>query len=407
MSTAPAAKAAPYGGPAAPGAASAGEPAARPAARTAASARESAAGPTPLAGIRVVEFAGAGPAPFAAMLLADLGADVVRIERPEPGELPADPADTMLRRRTIVVADLKDADDLARVRALAASADVLVEGFRPGVMERLGLGPEELRTANPRLVYGRMTGWGQSGPWADRVGHDLGYLSITGMLHAIGPAEHPVVPLNLVADYGGGAMFLVTGILAALLERTRTGRGRTIDAAMIDGVAQLGHAQFSLAASGRWRDERAANLIDGGAPFYTVYACADGRHVAVAALEARFYGALLDGLGLDAATLPARDDPANWPELRGRLAAAFASRTRDEWAAAFDGTEACVTPVLSMREAPAHPQAVARGIHLDHHGRLAPAAAPRFDGAAPGRTPARPARSTLDDALAAWTMEEA
>lgn len=365
----------------------------------------------PLRGIRVVEFAGLGPAPFAAMLLADLGADVVRIDRPSPdAETPViDPFDTTLRSRTIVAADLKDEVARDRVLALVDRADVLVEGFRPGVMERLGLGPAELAARNPRLVYGRMTGWGQEGPWAGRVGHDLNYLSITGMLHAIGQADRPSVPLNLVADYGGGAMFLVAGVLAALVERGVSGRGQVVDAAMVDGVGQLGHVHRAMLGAGAWRDERSANLIDGGAPFYDVYACADGRHVAVAALEPAFYAALVDGLGdaLDPAAARlderARHDRANWPALRSALTAAFARRSRDEWAAHFDGTDACVTPVLALGEAARHPHLVARGWTGSWGGHEAPAPAPRLDrsGAA---TPAFPPRlaGSLDEAIAQW-----
>ncbi len=334
-----------------------------------------------------MEFGGIGPAPFATMLLADLGAEVVRIDRPGPGGAPVvDPADTVLRGRTIVAADLKDAEAAERVRRLVDRADVLVEGFRPGVMERLGLGPDDLLARNPRLVYGRMTGWGQHGPWADRVGHDLNYLSITGMLHAIGPAEAPAVPLNLVADYGGGAMFLVTGILAALVERAVSGQGQVVDAAMVDGVGQLSHVFRAMLAAGTWSDRRAQNLIDGGAPYYSVYGCADGAHVAVGALEPAFYAALIAGLGDDlepgVAALD-RDDRATWPALRAGLESAFACRTRDEWATHFDGTDACVTPVLTMTEAEGHPHLVARGVFGEWGGRSAPAPAPRLD-----RTPA-------------------
>ncbi|MFF2370910.1 CaiB/BaiF CoA transferase family protein [Agromyces sp. NPDC058110] len=359
----------------------------------------------PLAGIRVVEFAGIGPAPFAAMLLADLGADVVRIDRPGPGGAPAiDQADTTLRTRTVVAADLKDQEARDRVRDLVDRADVLVEGFRPGVMERLGLGPADLSARNPRLVYARMTGWGQTGPWAERVGHDLNYLSITGMLHAIGPADRPAVPLNLVADYGGGAMFLVTGVLAALVERGVSGRGQVVDTAMVDGVGQLSHVFRAMLADGRWHDERAANLLDGGTPYYDVYACADGRHVAVAPLEAPFYRALIAGLGddLDPAVAAfddaARLDPANWPAMRAAFTDAFGRRSRDDWTAVFDGTDACVTPVLAMAEAPRHPHLDARGWTGEWGGHEAPAPAPRLSrsGAARPEFPPRLVGSTAE-----------
>jgi alpha-methylacyl-CoA racemase len=357
----------------------------------------------PLTGLRVVELAGMGPAPHAAMLLADLGADVVRVERPAgvpSGQAP----DQMLRGRTRVEADLKEPVDLERVQALIGCADVLLEGFRPGVAERLGLGPAECFGRNPRLVYGRMTGWGQDGPLAARAGHDINYLSLTGALHAVGRAgERPVPPLNLVADFGGGSMLLLTGVLAALWERERSGHGQVVDAAMVDGVGVLLQTAWSLRGAGAWSDERGRNLLDGGAPFYDTYECADGRYVAVGALEERFYEQLLDGLGLAGATLPDRDDPANWPALRERLSTVLASRTRDEWARAFEGTDACVTPVLRFDEVAGHPHTAARGGIVELDGVQQAAPAPRFSRTAP-EPPTAPAAAPVpaDAVLARW-----
>jgi alpha-methylacyl-CoA racemase len=285
----------------------------------------------PLVGVRVVELAGIGPVPHAAMVLADLGADVVRVERPPgrglqitDGERP----DLMLRGRRSVAADLKDPAGLRLVQRLLDRADVLIEGLRPGVAERLGLSPAECAERNPRLVYARMTGWGQDGPWAGRVGHDINYLSVTGTLHAIGRAQgRPVVPLNLVGDYGGGSMFLVMGVLAALLERQNSGRGQVVDAAMVDGAGVLSQMIWALRAMGAWSDRRGVNLLDGGCPFYDTYTCADGRFVAVGALEPHFYAALLQGLELDPAELPDQADRSGWPELRRRFAEVFGRRT--------------------------------------------------------------------------------
>ena len=339
----------------------------------------------PLSGVRVVELAGIDPGPHAAMVLADLGADVVRVERPGPvggaGE-----RDVTLRGRRWVRADLKSADDRARVLALVEKADVLVEGFRPGVAERLGIGPDECLSRNPRLVYGRMTGWGQQGPRAARAGHDLNYLSLTGALAAMGrPGSPPPPPLNLVADYGGGSMLLLVGVLAALVERERSGLGQVVDAAMVDGVSLLAQLVWSMRAIGAWPGPRGGNLLDGGAPFYDCYACADGRYIAVAALEPPFYAALLQGLGLSEADLPAQYDPTGWPVLREAFATTIAQRTRDEWAEAFDGTDACVTPVLTWDEAAAEGHLVERGTLIDVDGVAQAAPAPRFSrtGAAP------------------------
>jgi alpha-methylacyl-CoA racemase len=333
----------------------------------------------PLAGLRVVELAGIGPGPHAAMLLADLGADVVRVERPAATPRPGGKPDWVLRGRRSVTADLKEPAGLELVLRLAERADVLIEGFRPGVAERLGIGPDRCLELNPRLVYARMTGWGQHGPMAARAGHDINYISLTGMLHAIGPAGGPpVVPLNLLGDFGGGSAYLVIGVLAALAERQRSGTGQVIDAAIVDGVSSLGQQIWSMRATLGWRDQRGANLLDSGAPFYGVYECADGRHVAVGAIEPQFYGALLAGLGLDQADLPGQHDQASWPAIRQRFAVIFATRARDEWAAVFAGTDACVTPVLSLAEAPADPHMAARQSLVTLGGVIQAGVAPRF-----------------------------
>lgn len=340
----------------------------------------------PLAGLRVVEFGGIGPGPHAAMVLADLGADVVRVERPAGGlRVGAPDRDATLRGRRSVAADVKTEEGRGLVLDLVAEADVVVEVFRPGVAERLGLGPDECLSRNPRLVYARMTGWGQDGPWADRVGHDINYLGLTGTLAALGrPDERPAFPINLLADYGGGSMFLLVGVLAALVERQQSGRGQVVDAAMVDGVSVLSQLVWSLRAQGEW-GPRGSNLLDGGAPFYDVYTCADGRFVAVGALEPQFYAALLEGLGLADEELPAQDDRSGWPRLRTLFTAAFASRDRDEWAQVFDGTDACVTPVLEADEAVVHPHLAARGTLVDVDGVVQAAPAPRFSRTPPAK----------------------
>jgi len=334
----------------------------------------------PLQGIRVVELAGIGPGPFCAMLLADLGADVIRVDRPRgAGGLPDPVAATAGRGRRSIVVDLKHPAGAGVVLDLVAGADVLIEGFRPGVAERLGLGPEVCLDRNPRLVYGRMTGWGRTGPYAAMAGHDIDYIALAGALHAIGTEESPVPPLNLVGDYGGGALYLAVGILAALVERQQSGRGQVVDAAMVDGAASLMTVFYELHAAGLWRDAREVNLLDGGAPFYRTYRTADDRYVAVGALEPAFYQELVTGLGLDGEELPAQMDQRRWPELRERFAAAFRERSRDEWERIFAGTDACVAPVLSLDEAPAHPHNVARGTFVTTPDGPVPAPAPRFD----------------------------
>jgi alpha-methylacyl-CoA racemase len=362
----------------------------------------------PLAGLRVLELAGIGPGPHAAMILADLGADVVRIDRPVPGEAPVPNApalDYLLRGRRSVALDLKAPADRDRMFALVGAADVLLEGYRPGVTERLGIGPDECLAANPRLIYARMTGWGQDGPFAHTAGHDLNYISLTGALHAMGrPGERPAPPLNLVGDFGGGSMLVLVGILAALWERARSGQGQVVDAAMVDGVTLLSQMFWAFRPSGAWLDERGVNLLDGGAPNYDTYECADGRYVAVGALESKFWRAVLTGLGLDPDEIPDRNDPANWPDIRKRLTAVFASKSRDEWAAVFTGTDACVTPVLDWSEASAHPHVAARGTIIELDGVEQAAPAPRFS-RTPLPTPKPPPRTGEHTAevFADWT----
>ncbi|NIJ11059.1 alpha-methylacyl-CoA racemase [Saccharomonospora amisosensis] len=339
----------------------------------------------PLTGIRVVELAGIGPGPHAAMILADLGADVVRVERPGSGDDSA-----MLRGRRSVVADLKTPEGRALALRLAEKADVLLEGFRPGVAERLGLGPADCHAVNPRLVYGRMTGWGQHGPLAQRAGHDINYISLTGALHAIGRrGERPVPPLNLVGDFGGGSMFLLVGVLSALWERERSGQGQVVDAAMVDGASVLAQMMWAMRGQGTWTDERGHNLLDGGAPFYDTYECADGRYVAVGAIEPQFYAQLLAGLGLDSADLPGQLEQDRWPQLRARLAEAFGAQPREHWERVFAGTDACVTPVLTFAEATDHPHLAARGTIVELDGVTQPAPAPRFSRTTPA-TPTPP-----------------
>lgn len=332
----------------------------------------------PLSGFRVVELAGIGPGPHAAMILSDLGADVVRVERPTGGFKFGDGQDYLQRGRRSVSADLKTAQGRETVLRLVEKADVLLEGLRPGVTERLGVGPEHCAARNPRLVYARMTGWGQDGPLADRAGHDINYIALTGALASLGTRDKPMAPLNLVGDFGGGSMLLVIGVLAALIERTRSGTGQVVDAAMVDGASVLIQMVWSLRAQGLWNDRRVDNMVDGGAPFYDTYRCADGGFVAVGAIEPQFYAELLAGLGLDGAELPAQLDRSGWPQLRERFTQAFAGRTRDDWAAEFAGKDACVTPVLELGEVAGHPHISARRTLVDVDGATQAAPAPRF-----------------------------
>ncbi|MFS8202820.1 CaiB/BaiF CoA transferase family protein [Streptomyces sp. CWNU-52B] len=337
------------------------------------------AGHGPLAGVRVVELAGIGPGPFAAMLLADLGADVVRVDRPTGGGLAIDPAyDVTNRNKRSVIVDLKAPDGADRVLGLVGRADILIEGFRPGVAERLGVGPEACHARNPKLVYGRMTGWGQDGPLAPRAGHDIAYIALTGTLGMIGaPDAPPAVPANLVGDYAGGSLYLVVGILAALHHARAGGAGQVVDAAIVDGTAHLSSMIHGMLAGGGWQDRRGANLLDGGCPYYGTYETADGRHMAVGALESQFYAEFVTLLGLDGYA-SAHKDLSRWGELREAVAARFRTRTRDEWTEVFEGSDACVAPVLSLREAPHHPHLAARGTFTEHDGITQPAPAPRF-----------------------------
>lgn len=344
-----------------------------------------------LAGLRIVEIASIGPGPFCAMMLADHGAEVLRIERPgDPlgAAAPLGGRDVLLRSRRTHVLDLKDPAGVAAVRALARDADGLVEGFRPGVMERLGLGPDLLLADNPRLVYGRMTGWGQTGPMAPRAGHDINYIALAGNLHGYGRAGgKPTPPINAVADFGGGGMMMAFGMLAGIMAARRTGRGQVIDCAMVDGAGLLGAMTWSFLAQDAWTDERGVNLLDTGAPFYDSYETADGRHVAIGALEPQFYALLLDRLGVADDPLFARqNDRAAWPAMRARLEALFRSRSRDEWTALFDGCDACFAPVLSLAEAPRDPHSRARDSFVAVDGHIQPAPAPRFS-ATPARRP--------------------
>ena len=364
----------------------------------------------PLTGVRVVELAGIGPSPFACMLLADLGADVIRIDRPGPSPLPLPmppEADLLRRGRPSVALDLKHPDGLGTALRLVESADVLVEGYRPGVAERLGLGPDTCLERNPRLVYARMTGWGQDGPLAHAAGHDNGYIAITGALAAIGAAGGPPqLPLNLVGDFGGGAMYLVVGILAGLLEARTSGRGQVVDAAIVDGTSHLAAMIVGMVGGGVWSSERGTNVLDGGLPWYSVYETSDGGWLAVGALEDQFWQVLLERLGLTQ-DVPDRRDPSTWPALRSLLAETFRTRTRDEWTGVFEGTDACVAPVLDFAGAARHPHLAARGTYVERDGLVQPAPAPRFS-RTPGAltTPPPVAGSGTREALTAWGIAD-
>jgi alpha-methylacyl-CoA racemase len=332
----------------------------------------------PLAGVRVVELGGIGPGPFCGMVLGDLGAEVIRVDRPAEAGRPA-PFPVLHRNRRSIAVDLKDPAGARAVLSIVDTSDALIEGFRPGVAERMGLGPQPCLERNPRLVYGRITGWGQDGPMGQDPGHDINYIGLTGALHGIGPAGgDPVVPVNLVGDFGGGGMLMAVGILSALVAARTSGRGQVVDAAMVDGSALLLAMTYGFLNQGIWIDERGVNLIDGGAPFYGVYRCSDGRYVAIGALEPQFYAALVRVLELaDDPDFAAQHDRTRWPAMKRRLTDLFAGRSRDEWARVFEGQGACVTPVLSLTEAASHPHNVARGVYLDGP---VPAPAPRFGG---------------------------
>ncbi|MDX1605106.1 MAG: CaiB/BaiF CoA-transferase family protein [Candidatus Competibacterales bacterium] len=363
----------------------------------------------PLAGTRIVELAGIGPAPFAAMLLADMGAEVIRIVRrghPPPFDFIDPSREVFSRGKRLLTLDLKQSDELAAALELIVCADALIEGFRPGVTERLGLGPETCLARNPRLLYGRMTGWGQTGPLAPTAGHDINYIALSGALHAIGPADAPPPPpLNLVGDFGGGGMLLAFGLVCGLLETRRSGQGQVLDAAMIDGAALQMAMIYGLQATGGWQNHRESNILDGAAPFYRCYRCADGRYLAVGAIEPAFYRLLLERCGIDDPAFDAQWDRSRWPELCRRLAAVFATRDRDDWCARLTDSDACVTPVLDLDEALRYPHNAERATFVEAFGVTQPAPAPRF-----GRTPARaPAPPTPCEAttLADWGLETA
>jgi len=354
----------------------------------------------PLEGLRVVEMAGLGPGPFCGMLLADLGADVVCIERIGTAR---DATDITARGKRHVALDLQAADGIDAALALIAKADLLVEGFRPGVMERLGLGPAPCLKLNPTLVYGRMTGWGQTGPLAGAAGHDINYIAVTGVLHAIGrPGEAPPPPLNYVGDYGGGAMLLAVGLLAALHEVRRSGQGQVIDAAMTDGAALMSSLFYGLKSAGGWSSHRGDNLLDGAAHFYDTYACADGKFVSVGALEPKFFAQLCELCGLESEFAAGQMDRSRWPMMKLRLADVFRTRTRDEWCAVLEGTDACFAPVLDFDEAPHHPHNLARGTFVTLQGVLQPAPAPRFS-RTPSAQPVPAGREDVSAVLQRWS----
>jgi alpha-methylacyl-CoA racemase len=361
----------------------------------------------PLAGYRIIELAGIGPGPFCGMMLSDMGAEVIRVERPAPGAKA--PKDVLVRNRRSIAVDLKKPEGVEAVLRLCEGADALFEGFRPGVTERLGLGPEDCMARNPRLVYGRMTGWGQDGPMAQAAGHDINYIGLSGALHAIGRAgERPVPPLNLVGDFGGGGMLLAFGLVCGLLEAQRSGQGQVVDAAMVDGAASLMAMFFSFAAQGGFTDQRGSNLLDGGAHFYDTYETKDGKYVCLGSIEPQFYAQLIEKAGLDPATFAPQMDRARWPELKEKLAEVMRTKTRDEWCTLMEGTDVCFAPVLSIFEAPEHPHNRARGTFLEVDGIAQPAPAPRFSRTVPevrGAAPAPGADS--EDVLRSFGFSEA
>ena len=358
----------------------------------------------PLSGVKIVEFAGIGPGPMCAMLLADLGADVLRIDRTQPVDLGTRrPAryDLLRRNRKTVRLDLKRPEAIEFALGLIARADALIEGFRPGVMERLGLGPDVCLARNPRIVFGRMTGWGQDGPMAHAAGHDLNYIALTGVLDTIGrKGQPPTPPLNLVGDFGGGALYLAMGILAAIIESKSSGKGQVVDAAMVDGAASLMTAAYGMHAAGMMNGGRGGNMLDSGAYYYDVYECADGKYVSIACIEGKFHAELLERLGIDPATLPPQLDRANWHVARETFTAIFRTKSRDEWATALEGTDTCFAPVLSMAEAPDHPHNIHRGTFIELDGIVQPGPAPRFSRTKLA-TPLPPDAPGSNDALAA------
>jgi alpha-methylacyl-CoA racemase len=357
----------------------------------------------PLAGVKVLEFEAIGPGPFCGMMLADMGAEVLLVDRPDDPRLGFGRDrwfDVMMRGRRSVTLDLKSKGGVQAALALASRADALIEGFRPGVMERLGLGPDALLARNPKLVYGRMTGWGQEGPLAQAAGHDINYISVTGALAAIGPKERPVPPLNLVGDFGGGALYLVVGVLAALLEAKKSGKGQVVDAAMCDGAASLMSMFFDMTAIGRWTEGRERNFLDGGAHFYGVYECACGNFISIGSIEPQFYALLRQLAGLSDAGFDAQMDPKGWPALKQKLVEVFKSKTREEWCKIMEGTDVCFAPILTMAEAPKHPHMAARKIFVTRHGITQPAPAPRFS-----RTPSairEPSTADIGELTREW-----
>ena len=369
----------------------------------------------PLAGLKVVEMVGIGPCPFAAMMLSDMGADVIRVDRPRapdagsPFAMLGKKYDVLARGRKSLALDLKDPAARDLVLDLAGRADILLEGYRPGVMERLGLGPDECHARNPRLVYGRVTGWGQHGPLAHTAGHDIDYIALSGVLHAMGRADAPPAPpLNLLGDFGAGAMMLAFGVVCAVLEAQRSGKGQVVDAAMTDGAALLGAMVYGMHGSGDWATRREANLLDGGAHFYDTYACRDGKFIAVGAIEPQFYVQLMRLAGIDDPAFDAQMDRAAWPDLKHKLAAVLRQRTRDEWCKLLEGSDTCVAPVLDVEEAPRHPHNRARGTFIEIDGVVQPAPAPRFSRTPPG-VPHGPMRAGEHGAglLRSWGIDEA
>jgi alpha-methylacyl-CoA racemase len=361
----------------------------------------------PLKGLKVVELAGIGPGPFCAMLLSDMGAEVIRVDRREPSGLGVQRPhrlDLLNRGRRSIAVDLKNPKGVETVLRLAAGADALIEPFRPKVAERLGVGPEECWKRNPRLVYGRMTGWGQTGPLAEVAGHDLNYIALSGALHAIGPKDgRPVPPLNLVGDFGGGALYLAFGIMSAIWEAQRSGKGQVVDVSMVEGAASLATGFWGMLAAGMWTEARESNILDGAAPFYGTYETKDGKYVSLGAIEAKFYQLMLDKLGLSGETLPKQMDKSGWTALRARVASIIKTKTRDEWCETMEGTDVCFAPVLSFTEAPKHPHNKARGSFVEVDGVVQPGPAPKFSRTKPTiqRPPAQPGEHT-EEALRDW-----
>jgi alpha-methylacyl-CoA racemase len=364
----------------------------------------------PLAGVKIVEFAGIGPAPMASMMLADMGATVIRIDRPQAADLGIpmrQEHEFTFRSRAILRLDLKDRTAIDAVLKLIDGADALIEGFRPGVMERLGLGPDVCLQRNPRLAYGRVTGWGQEGPLSQAAGHDLNYIALTGALHAIGRAgQKPTPPLNLVGDYGGGALYLVTGLLAAIISARATGAGQVVDAAMVDGALSLMTPIYAMMAGGRLSGPRGENQLDSGSYYYEVYECSDGQYISIAPIEVKFHAELLRRMEIDPAGMPAQRDTAGWPQWKAMLADRFKTRTRDQWCQLLEGTDACFAPVLAMKEAHLHPHNQVRGAFVEVGGHLQPGPAPRFD-KTPLATPRPPGSVSMAETLAAWGLPAA